>query len=160
MRCIYCNSPDSKVLDSRPIEDGNGIRRRRECIVCRKRFTTYEKAEQTPLIVIKKNGNRALFDKEKLLKGILKSCQKTNVSFDTIEAMVDEIEKDLLSSGDKEITSELIGQMVMTHLQQIDPVAYVRFASVYREFKDVETFRKEIESILDTKNKKNNDSRS
>lgn len=154
MRCIYCNSPDSKVLDSRPVEDGNGIRRRRECIVCKKRFTTYEKAEQAPIIVIKKNGKRDLFDKDKLLRGIIKSCQKTNVSFDAIEKMVDEIERDLHSVGEKEIKSELIGQMVMNHLQKLDPVAYVRFASVYREFKDVETFREEIESLLNTKNKK------
>lgn len=155
MRCIYCNSPDSKVLDSRPVEDGNGIRRRRECIVCKKRFTTYEKAEQAPIIVIKKNGKRDLFDKEKLLRGILKSCQKTNVGFEAIEKMVDEIERDLHNVGEKEIKSELIGQMVMNHLQKLDPVAYVRFASVYREFKDVETFREEIESLLNTKNKKN-----
>lgn len=155
MRCIYCNSPDSKVLDSRPVEDGNGIRRRRECIVCKKRFTTYEKAEHSPIIVIKKNGKRDLFDKEKLLRGILKSCQKTNVGFEAIEKMVDEIERDLHNFGEKEIKSELIGQMVMNHLQKLDPVAYVRFASVYREFKDVETFREEIESLLNTKNKKN-----
>ncbi|KAF0091434.1 MAG: transcriptional repressor NrdR [Fusobacteria bacterium] len=155
MRCIYCNSPDSKVLDSRPVEDGNGIRRRRECIVCKKRFTTYEKAEQAPIIVIKKNGKRDLFDKDKLLRGILKSCQKTNVGFEAIEKMVDEIERDLRNVGGKEIKSELIGQMVMNHLQKLDPVAYVRFASVYREFKDVETFREEIESLLNTKNKKN-----
>ncbi len=155
MRCIYCNSPDSKVLDSRPVEDGNGIRRRRECIVCKKRFTTYEKAEQAPIIVIKKNGKRDLFDKDKLLRGILKSCQKTNVGFEAIEKMVDEIERDLHNVGEKEIKSELIGQMVMNHLQKLDPVAYVRFASVYREFKDVETFREEIESLLNTKNKKN-----
>lgn len=155
MRCIYCNSPDSKVLDSRPVEDGNGIRRRRECIVCKKRFTTYEKAEQAPIIVIKKNGKRDLFDKDKLLRGILKSCQKTNVGFDAIEKMVDEIERDLHNVGEKEIKSELIGQLVMNYLQKLDPVAYVRFASVYREFKDVETFREEIESLLNTKNKKN-----
>lgn len=155
MRCIYCNSPDSKVLDSRPVEDGNGIRRRRECIVCKKRFTTYEKSEQAPIIVIKKNGKRDLFDKDKLLRGILKSCQKTNVGFEAIEKMVDEIERDLHNVGEKEIKSDLIGQMVMNHLQQLDPVAYVRFASVYREFKDVETFREEIESLLNTKNKKN-----
>ncbi|MDD2370697.1 MAG: transcriptional regulator NrdR [Firmicutes bacterium] len=155
MRCVYCNSPDSKVLDSRPVEDGNGIRRRRECIVCKKRFTTYEKAEQAPIIVIKKNGKRDLFDKDKLLRGILKSCQKTNVGFEAIEKMVDEIERDLHNVGEKEIKSELIGQMVMNHLQKLDPVAYVRFASVYREFKDVETFREEIESLLNTNNKKN-----
>ncbi len=155
MRCIYCNSPDSKVLDSRPVEDGNGIRRRRECIVCKKRFTTYEKAEQAPIIVMKKDGKRDLFDKDKLLRGILKSCQKTNVEFESIEKMVDEIERDLHAVGEKEIKSELIGQMVMNHLQNLDPVAYVRFASVYREFKDVETFREEIESLLNTNNKKN-----
>ena len=158
MRCIFCNSPDSKVLDSRPIEDGYVIRRRRECIVCKKRFTTYEKAEETSLIVVKKNGKRDLFDKDKLLKGILRACQKTSVTLDTVEEIVNEIEKELLNSGDKEVKSELIGELVMNHLQKVNPVAYVRFASVYREFKDVETFRKELDTLLT--NKKNNSSRS
>ena len=158
MRCIFCNSPDSKVLDSRPIEDGYVIRRRRECIVCKKRFTTYEKAEETSIIVVKKNGRRDLFDKDKLLKGILRACQKTSVTLETVEEIVNEIERELLNSGNKEVKSELIGELVMNHLQKVNPVAYVRFASVYREFKDVETFRKEIDSLL--KIKKNNNSRS
>lgn len=154
MRCIYCNSPDSKVLDSRPVDEGSGIRRRRECVVCKRRFNTYERAEMTPLIVIKKNRSRDLFDKEKLLKGILRACQKTDVTFEAIERMADDIEKELLTRGEKEVPSELIGELVMNQLQQVDPVAYVRFASVYREFKDVETFRKEIESNLKTKKQK------
>lgn len=158
MRCIFCNSPDSKVLDSRHIEDGNAIKRRRECIVCKKRFTTYEKAEETSIIIVKKNGRRDLFDKDKLLKGILKACQKTKVTMEQAEDMVNEIERQLLNNGSKEFKSELIGQLVMDQLQKVDPVAYVRFASVYREFKDVETFRKEIDSLLKTK--KNDDSRS
>ncbi len=158
MRCIFCNSPDSKVLDSRHIEDGNAIKRRRECIVCKKRFTTYEKAEETSIIIVKKNGRRDLFDKDKLLKGILKACQKTKVTMEQAEDMVNEIERQLLNNGSKEVKSELIGQLVMDQLQKVDPVAYVRFASVYREFKDVETFRKEIDSLLKTK--KNDDSRS
>lgn len=158
MRCIYCNSPDSKVLDSRPIEDGYVIRRRRECIVCKKRFTTYEKAEKISLIVVKKDGKRDLFDKDKLLKGILNACQKTSVTLEEVEQIVNEIERELLNAGEKEVKSELIGELVMNHLEKINPVAYVRFASVYREFKDVETFRKEIDSILKTK--KNNSSRS
>ena len=140
MRCIFCNSPDSKVLDSRPIEDGYVIRRRRECIVCKKRFTTYEKAEETSLIVVKKNGKRDLFDKDKLLKGILRACQKTSVTLDAVEEIVNEIEKELLNSGDKEVKSELIGELVMNHLQKVNPVAYVRFASVYRQFRDINTF--------------------
>ena len=158
MRCIFCNSPDSKVLDSRHIEDGNAIKRRRECIVCKKRFTTYEKAEETSIIIVKKNGRRDLFDKDKLLKGILKACQKTKVTMEQAEDMVNEIERQLLNNGSKEFKSELIGQLVMDQLQKVDPVAYVRFASVYREFKDVETFRKEIDSLLKTK--KNDYSRS
>ena len=158
MRCIFCNSFDLKVLDSRHIEDGNAIKRRRECIVCKKRFTTYEKAEETSIIIVKKNGRRDLFDKDKLLKGILKACQKTKVTMEQAEDMVNEIERQLLNNGSKEFKSELIGQLVMDQLQKVDPVAYVRFASVYREFKDVETFRKEIDSLLKTK--KNDDSRS
>ncbi|AMP20178.1 transcriptional regulator NrdR [endosymbiont 'TC1' of Trimyema compressum] len=153
MRCVFCGSLDSKVLDSRPADDGYAIRRRRECIECKKRFTTYEKIEQMPLVVVKKNGERDLFDREKLVKGLLKACEKTNVSYDTIETIVAEIERDLLSGTEKEISSQLIGEKVMDALQSVDPVAYVRFASVYREFKDVETFMNEIETLL--KNTKN-----
>ena len=148
MRCVFCGSLDSKVLDSRPAEDGYAIRRRRECIECKKRFTTYEKIEQRPLVVVKKNGERDLFEREKLVKGLLKACEKTNVSYDTIETIAAEIERDLLSGTEKEISSQLIGEKVMDALQSVDPVAYVRFASVYREFKDVETFMNEIETLL------------
>ena len=148
MRCVFCGSLDSKVLDSRPAEDGYAIRRRRECIECKKRFTTYEKIEQMPLVVVKKNGERDLFEREKLVKGLLKACEKTNVSYDTIETIAAEIERDLLSGTEKEISSQLIGEKVMDALQSVDPVAYVRFASVYREFKDVETFMNEIETLL------------
>lgn len=148
MRCVFCGSLDSKVLDSRPADDGYAIRRRRECIECKKRFTTYEKIEQMPLVVVKKNGERDLFDREKLIKGVLKACEKTNVSYDIIETITAKIERDLLSRTEKEISSQLIGQKVMDALQSVDPVAYVRFASVYREFKDVETFMNEIEMLL------------
>ena len=153
MRCVFCGSLDSKVLDSRPADNGYAIRRRRECIECKKRFTTYEKIEQMPLVVVKKNGERDLFDREKLVKGLFKACEKTNVPYDTIETIAAEIERDLLSETEKEISSQLIGEKVMDALQSVDPVAYVRFASVYREFKDVETFMNEIETLL--KNTKN-----
>ena len=154
MRCVFCGSLDSKVLDSRPADDGYAIRRRRECIECKKRFTTYEKNEEVPLVVVKKNGERDLFDQEKLIKGLLKACEKTNVSYSTIENIVIKIERDLLNETEKEVSSQLIGKKVMDALQLVNPVAYVRFASVYREFKDVETFMNEIEMLL--KNTKNN----
>lgn len=148
MRCIFCGSLDSKVLDSRPAADGYAIRRRRECAECKKRFTTYEKIEQVPLVVVKKNDERDLFDQEKLIKGLLKACEKTSVSYNIIETIASNIERELLGGEEKEISSKLIGEKAMDALQLIDPVAYVRFASVYREFKDVETFINEIKMLL------------
>ena len=148
MRCIYCGGSDSKVLDSRPSEDGYAIRRRRECTTCKKRFTTYEKVESMPLIVIKKDNNREPYDREKLTAGIVRSCHKRPVSLIRINAMVDEIETQIYNMGEKEIPAKVIGEIVMEKLKDLDEVAYVRFASVYREFKDVNTFMAEIQKIL------------
>ena len=145
MRCPYCGAEDTKVTDSRPSE--NTIRRRRECIVCDKRFTTYERIEVIPLMVVKKDGTREEFDRAKIEKGILRACHKRPVSADKISQLVDEIENELLACGDKEIPSIVIGEKVMNKLAALDDVAYVRFASVYREFKDVKTFVKEIEKM-------------
>jgi len=148
MRCIYCGHEDSKVLDSRPAEDSYAIRRRRECLRCSRRFTTYERVENVPLVVVKKSGNRDIFDRNKLLTGLIKACEKREISLEQLEKMVSEIERELMNEPEREIRTEKIGEMVMEKLKQIDPVAYVRFASVYREFKDVETFMEEIESLL------------
>jgi len=154
MRCIYCGYEDSKVLDSRPADDNYAIRRRRECLRCGRRFTTYERVEDVPLVVVKKSGNRDLFDRNKLLTGLLKACEKREISLETLENAASEIERELLNEPEREISTGRIGEMVMDKLQSIDPVAYVRFASVYREFKDVETFKKEIENLLDRKGDK------
>ena len=148
MKCPYCNYYDSKVVDTRSTDEGQAIRRRRECIKCSKRFTTYEKVEEIPIIVVKKDGNRQTFDRNKLLNGILKACEKRPVSIDVIEDVVDEIEKNLYNSMEKEITSVDIGEMVMNALKDIDEVAYVRFASVYRHFKDVNSFMDELKDLL------------
>ena len=148
MKCPYCNYFDSKVVDSRPTEEGQVIRRRRECIECGKRFTTYEKVEKIPLIVVKKDGNRESYDRNKLLNGIIKACEKRPVSMSEIEKAVDEIEVTLSNSLEKEITSEIIGEMIMNKLKDIDEVAYVRFASVYRQFKDLNTFMEELKKLL------------
>ncbi len=148
MKCPYCSFLDSKVVDSRPTDEGQAIRRRRECTKCNKRFTTYEKIEQIPLIVVKKNGNRESYDRNKILNGIIKSCEKRPVSVKDIEVIVDEIEIDLSNSLEKEITSVYIGEMVMNKLKDIDEVAYVRFASVYRQFKDLNTFMNELKKLL------------
>lgn len=148
MRCPFCGYPDSKVLDSRPAEEGSTIRRRRECIECTKRFTTFEKVEEIPLLVVKKDGKREIFDANKLFAGLMKACEKRPVSTDTLDRVVSEIERDLRNSMEKEITSEVIGEKVIDKLKSIDEVAYVRFASVYRQFKDIETFLKEIEELL------------
>ena len=151
MKCPFCDYYESKVIDSRPTDEGQAIRRRRECLKCSKRFTTYEKIEKMPLIIIKKDGTRESYDRNKLINGILKSCEKRPVSLSTIEGIVDEIEKELYNSLDKEITSQYIGEMVMNKLKDIDEVAYVRFASVYRQFKDLNTFMEELKKILDEK---------
>ena len=138
------------MIDSRPTDDGEKIRRRRECLKCQKRFTTYEIVESLPIIVIKKDRSREVFNREKLLNGLLRACEKRAVSLDKLEAVVDEIESMIQNSLDREVTSDKIGELVMEKLKAIDEVAYVRFASVYRQFKDVETFMKELQSLLDS----------
>lgn len=149
MKCPYCEYPESKVVDSRPTDEGQAIRRRRECISCGKRFTTYEKIEEIPIIVVKKDGNRQSYDRNKLMNGIIKACEKRPVSMSTIEKMVDDIEKVISNSLDNEITSAEIGEEIMNRLKDVDEVAYVRFASVYRQFKDVNSFMDELKKILD-----------
>lgn len=144
MKCPVCASPDSRVIDSRPIEDGNSIRRRRECPVCQKRFTTFEIVETVQIIVRKKDGTKEMFDRNKLLSGILKACYKRPVD---AEEIVAEIETELQNSLSNEVSTVEIGEMVMDKLKQCDEVAYVRFASVYREFKDIETFLKELKQL-------------
>ena len=148
MRCPYCEKPDTRVIDSRPTEEGHAIRRRRECDHCRKRFTTYEKVEEMMIMVIKKDGSREAFDRNKVRNGIIKACEKRPVSVASIERIVDEIERGLNNMMEKEIESKLIGEVIMEHLKDLDEVAYVRFASVYRQFKDVNTFIAEIEKLL------------
>lgn len=148
MNCPFCNHYDTKVLDTRPADEGKSIRRRRECNNCQKRFTTYEKLESIPLVVVKKDGRRDIFDPNKVISGVIKACEKRPVSMETIEKMVADIERSLSNNLDKEITTTIIGEEVMKRLKDIDEVAYVRFASVYREFKDVNTFIKEIEDLI------------
>lgn len=152
MKCPYCDYFESKVVDSRPTDEGQAIRRRRECINCQKRFTTYEKIEEIPIIVVKKDGNRQVFNRNKLLNGIIKACEKRPVSMTVIEKAVEDIEKNLSNSLEKEVKSEEIGEMIMEKLKNIDEVAYVRFASVYRQFKDVNSFMDELKKILDEGN--------
>lgn len=150
MRCFYCGNLESKVVDSRSTDDGTAIRRRRECLNCGKRFTTYEKIESVPIVVIKKDGSRQQFDREKLQRGIMNSCASRPVSIDTVDKILDDIEAAIHNSLEREVSSEKIGEMVMDKLREIDEVSYVRFASVYKKFKDIETFRKELEKL--TKN--------
>lgn len=149
MKCPYCNHLDTRVIDSRPAEDGSSIRRRRSCDVCGKRFTTYEKVETIPLIIIKKDNNREQYNRKKIENGVLRACYKRPVSADTIQQTVDSIETKIFSLEAKEIPSSTIGEIVMEELKGLDEVAYVRFASVYREFKDVNTFMDELKKILD-----------
>lgn len=148
MKCPYCGYQDTIVIDSRPSDDNSRIRRRRECVECKKRFTTYETIETAPLMVIKKDGSRELFDKEKLLKSLLRACEKRSANIETLDAAVDKIEQALLNSMEREVTTEKIGELAMDELKQIDEVAYIRFASVYRRFKDVNTFIEEINALL------------
>ena len=148
MKCIYCGYPESKVVDSRPLDEGISTRRRRECLKCGRRITTYEKAEQMPMMVIKKDGSRENFDINKIKRGIMKACEKRNVSTDKIEDMALEIERQVYNSVEAEIPAEKIGDMVMDSLKDVDQVAYVRFASVYREFKDVSTFMEELKKLV------------
>jgi transcriptional repressor NrdR len=148
MRCPYCQQPDTKVVDSRESEIGEAIRRRRECLGCGKRFTTYERIETVPFYVTKKDGRREDFDPQKLFTGLKKATEKREISPDRLRAIVDEIEADLRQSGRAEIPSEEIGEMVMDRLRDLDEIAYIRFASVYREFKDLQQVRQEIERVL------------
>ncbi|MBQ4305227.1 MAG: transcriptional repressor NrdR [Lachnospiraceae bacterium] len=148
MRCPYCGKDNTRVVDSRPVEEDNSIRRRRVCDVCSRRFTTYEKIETIPMIVIKKDNNRETYDRSKIEGGILRACHKRPVSMAQIRKMVYEIETEIFDREEKEIDSKEIGEMVMDRLHDLDPVAYVRFASVYREFKDVETFMDELKKVL------------
>ena len=149
MKCPYCNQLDTRVIDSRPAEDGNSIRRRRVCDDCGKRFTTYEKIETIPLIIIKKDNNRETYDRSKIEAGVLRACHKRPVSAQQITNLVDEVENDISNREEKEISSQVIGEMLMNKLMELDPVAYVRFASVYREFKDVNTFMDELKKMLE-----------
>lgn len=149
MKCPYCNYENTRVIDSRPAEDNSSIRRRRVCDVCNKRFTTYEKVETIPLIIVKKDDNREAYDRSKIETGVLRACHKRPVSTDSIEELVDEVEADVLNRGEKEISSRVIGELVMNKLKDLDAVAYVRFASVYREFKDINTFMDELKKVLD-----------
>lgn len=149
MKCPYCGHADTKVIDSRPADDGDTIRRRRSCDECGKRFTTYEKVETIPLIIIKKDNNREQYDRAKIEAGVLRACYKRPVSAAAIKETVEEIETEIFKREEKEISSREIGEIVMNRLKELDEVAYVRFASVYREFKDVNTFMDEIKRILD-----------
>jgi transcriptional repressor NrdR len=147
MHCPYCGAEDSRVIDSRVVDAGAGVRRRRECVACRRRFTTYERHEREPLRVIKKNGTRELFDRDKVLRGMLKACEKRPVPMEVLESIVGEIEKELRDEGYEEVPSSRIGEKVMEKLRNVDQVAYVRFASVYREFRDVDQFLELLMSL-------------
>lgn len=151
MRCPYCNHPESRVVDSRPVEEGMTIRRRRECLQCEKRFTTYERLEQEPLIVIKKDGRREPFDRQKILNGLLKACEKRPLSFGTLEQLVTDVEQAVRNRMENEVPSSVIGELVMEKLKAVDEVAYVRFASVYRQFKDIDIFMEELENLLNAR---------
>ncbi len=148
MKCPFCSFEESKVVDSRPTDEGERIRRRRECLSCAKRFTTYEMIESLPIIVIKKDKSREQFSREKLMNGLLRACEKRPVSIDTLDNLIDEIEATIQNSLDREVSSERIGQLTMEKLKDLDEVAYVRFASVYRRFKDVSSFMDELNMLL------------
>ncbi|MBR2781805.1 MAG: transcriptional repressor NrdR [Oscillospiraceae bacterium] len=148
MKCPYCGEQDSKVVDSRHSEDGSSIRRRRECLLCGKRFTTYEIVESLPIVVVKRDGSRQSFDRNKILNGMLRACEKRPVSLAAMEGVVDDIEQYIQNSLEREVRSEEIGELVMDKLKQMDEVAYVRFASVYRSFTDVNSFMQELNKIL------------
>ncbi|NLK85949.1 MAG: transcriptional repressor NrdR [Clostridiaceae bacterium] len=151
MKCPYCGYMEDKVIDSRPTEENTSIRRRRECAKCLKRFTTYEKVESVPLMVVKKDKTRQIFDRQKLLNGLLRACEKRPVSIEELESLVDSIELQILNSLKREITTQEIGEMVMAKLKDLDEVAYVRFASVYRQFRDINTFMEELRKLLNEK---------
>ena len=149
MKCPYCYNQESKVVDSRPSNDGASIRRRRECLRCHKRFTTYETMDRLPIVVVKKNGSRQTFDRNKLVNSMLKACEKRSISLSAIEAAADAIEQELQNELGGEISSENIGELVMERLKALDEVAFVRFASVYRQFKDINTFRNELNKLME-----------
>lgn len=148
MKCPYCGFAESKVIDSRPADEGSSIRRRRECLSCRKRFTTYETVESLPMVVVKKDGSRQSFDRRKLLGGMIRACEKRPVPVADLEKASEEIEQEVQNSMEREVSTQKIGEMVMERLKKIDEVAYVRFASVYRQFKDIDTFMKELNKLL------------
>ncbi|MBQ6807823.1 MAG: transcriptional repressor NrdR [Firmicutes bacterium] len=154
MRCLFCGHDDSKVLDSRPVEEGRSIRRRRECLACGKRFTTYERVEELPLIVVKNDGSRELFEPNKVLNGLLRACDKRAVPTSVLENVVADVERELSNNLEREVSSKEIGELVIKRLRSIDQVAYVRFASVYRKFEDVSTFIDEIRSLQKEANEK------
>lgn len=153
MRCYYCGNLESKVVDSRSAEDGTAIRRRRECLKCGKRFTTYEKIESIPIVVIKRDKSRQQYDREKLQRGIMNACASRPVSVDTVDKILDDIEAALHNSLEREVSTKKIGEMVMERLHDVDEVSYVRFASVYKKFKDIDSFRKELEELSKQSNK-------
>lgn len=151
MKCPFCLCPESKVIDSRPADDGQRIRRRRECIQCGKRFTTYEAIESQPVIIIKRDKSRQVFDRNKLLSGMLRACEKRPVALETLENAIDEIESQLQNSLEREVPSATIGELALQKLKDIDEIAYVRFASVYRDFKDIDSFKTELDLLLQQK---------
>ena len=148
MKCPYCGFKESKVVDSRPADEGSSIRRRRECLSCERRFTTYETMESLPMVVIKKDGSRQTFDRRKVLNGMIRACEKRPVPLGELERLADEIEQTLQNSLEREVSTEAIGELVMEKLKSVDEVAYVRFASVYRQFKDINTFMAELNKLL------------
>lgn len=154
MRCPKCNYTESKVIDTRPTDDGAKIRRRRECMDCGHRFTTYEKIEETQIVVIKRDGTRQGYNRDKIINGLIRACDKRSVSLEQIEAIADKVEKQLYNTFQNEVSTEVIGEMVMNELQGVDDVAYVRFASVYRKFKDIDTFMDELTKILSERKSK------
>lgn len=148
MKCPFCGHIEDKVIDSRSSNENKSVRRRRECMKCKRRFTTYEYIEEAPLMVIKKDGRREAFDRNKIISGILKACEKRPVGMEKVEAVVDKVEKELQKSFDKEVKAQVVGELVMDYLHKLDEVAYVRFASVYRQFKDINHFMKELKDLL------------
>jgi len=151
MKCPFCGFIEDKVIDSRSSNEDKSVRRRRECMKCKRRFTTYEYIEEVPLMLIKKDGRREAFDRNKIISGILKACEKRPVSMEKVEALVDKVEKELQKSFDKEVKAQVVGELVMDYLHKLDEVAYVRFASVYRQFKDINHFMKELKDLLSKK---------
>lgn len=147
MKCLYCNATESRVIDSRPTDEGLAIRRRRECVNCGRRFTTYEKIETMQIMVVKKDGSREAFDADKIRRGLIKACEKRPVAMHDVDALVRDVEQQIMNSLEQEVSSARIGEMVMERLRNLDEVAYVRFASVYREFRDVDAFTRELQSL-------------